>query len=668
MEGFARIAAAVPVVGVASFEDNRQRILELWQRAEQQHAALVVFPELSLTGYTVRDLLHDHHLLAAAEASLAQLVAESRNLASCALVGMPLRYGVGLYNTAVVIQGGQLLGVVPKSYLPNHREFEERRWFRPGLEISGERSIEIAAQSAPIGSDLLFCAAQQRDFVFAVELCEDLFVPLSPSSQAVIAGATVVANLSASNIIIGKAERRRLLVRSAAERGHCAYLYVAAGPGESSTDYAFDGDALICEGSSLLAESKRFARQPQLVVADIDIEQLVNRRLANNAFGDCAAQHPRAFRRVSFRDVAHQPPLRRAVARHPFVPQGQAKLAQRCYETFEIQTNALATRLRGAKIERLVLGLSGGLDSTHAALVSVAALDLLGLPRTQLHCVTMPGLGSSQLTQRSAATLAAALGARFSSIAIGDATLQVLQAIGHPAVAESRIESVEQLIDLLRAQPEFADIVVENAQARLRTLLLMSLANQQGALVVGTGDLSEKALGWSTYAGDQISMYDVNAGVPKTLIQFVIRWVAAQRASSWADGAQLSAILSAVLDTPISPELLPAASAEAIEQLTEQQIGPYELHDFFLYHMVGSGARPRRLLDLAQIAFAGSYELVTLKRWLTLFISRFFANQFKRSCTADGPKVGNVALSPRGDWRMPSDADPASWLAEVDAY
>lgn len=668
MRGFARVSVAVPVVRVADFDANVDHMLDLVERSDAQGDALVVFPELSLSGYTARDLFLDRHLQEACERALSRIVEASRKRAPLIVVGMPLRGELGLYNAAVAIQRGRVLGVVPKQYLPTYREFEEARWFRPGVEVPPGSSIRLLGEDMPFGGDLLFVAENHPELVVGLEICEDLWVQLPPSTFQVSAGATVIANLSASNFTLGKAELRRLLGRSVSERGKCAYLYVAAGPGESSTDLAFDADAFICENGALLAESKRFRRENQLVTSDVDVESLVRERLATTSFGDCAREHRRDFRRIPFNTEKPRGALMRQVSPHPFIPADPTTLATRCWEVFEIQSNALATRMRAIGKPKLVLGLSGGLDSTMAALVCAAALDLTDQSRKDLVCVTMPGLGTTGETRKNAERLARALGASLLEIPVSDASHLVLRATRHPAAVDT--DDVDALLAKVRADPRLGDVALENVQARLRTLILMTVANQEGGLVVGTGDLSEKALGWSTYAGDQISMYDVNAGVPKTLIRFVIRWVANERASSWTkDGAsELRDVLFAILETPISPELLPADEKGQIAQLTESTLGPYELHDFFLYHFARHGARPSRILDLARLAFDGRYELDALKKWLGVFYRRFFQNQFKRSATADAPKVGLVALSPRGDWRMPSDAQVKSWLDEIEAY
>lgn len=662
MKGYARIAAAVPSAAVADIDTNRDRTLTLWREADAAGVNAVVFPEMGLSGYSIRDLCMNTTLLDACEASLLSLIEVGEALEPVAIVGLPLRFNHGLYNCAAVIHHGKLLGVIPKAYLPNYREFEEARWFRPGFDVMPNAVLKIGRHQAPFGLDLLF-KSSLAELTLGVELCEDVWVQVPPSSFQVSAGATVICNLSASNFTIGKAELRRMLVKSSSDRGKCAYVYVAAGPGESSTDVSFDADAFICENGNILVESQRFQRGGQFIVQDIDLELLAYERRSTTTFGDCARACSRPFRVIPFTSQTPEG-LVRHVSRTPFLPKDPKTLANRCWEMFEIQSNALATRMSAIGKPKLVLGVSGGLDSTHAALVAAAALDLQGQPRTDLLCYTLPGFGTSDGTRNNAESLSYALGASFSEISISEASRSVLAAIHHPATED--VDTVEQLIDQLRTHPELGDVTLENVQARLRTLLLMTLANQNGGLVVGTGDLSEKALGWSTYAGDHIAMYDVNAGVPKTLIQFVIRWVANEKASTWSDNESLRETLFAILDTPISPELLPANADGQIAQLTEEKIGPYELHDFFLYHLVRHGARPARILDLARVAFNESqYDDDTLKKWITVFIRRFFMHQFKRSCTADGPKVGNVALSPRGDWRMPSDAKPDTWLEDV---
>jgi NAD+ synthase (glutamine-hydrolysing) len=668
MHGFGRVAVAVPPCRVADVPGNAKATLALWRRAHDEGAHVVAFPELGLSAYTARDLFFDSHLLGQCLTQLEMLAWEGADLSPLAIVGLPLAVDHGLYNVAAVLHGGRVLGVVPKSYLPNYREFEERRWFRPGSEVPSGSFVRLFGQATPFGTDLLFPADGVNDLVVGVEICEDAWVQHPPSMWAASAGATVIANLSASNFTIGKAEIRRMLATSASDRGKCAYLYVAAGPGESSTDLAFDADAFVCENGHELAATERFSREPQLCTVDIDLAALVHERLVAGSFGDCARKEARVHRRFPFPATTAEG-LKREVSAHPFLPKDEATLAVRCWEIFEIQTNALLTRVQAiGESTKLVLGVSGGIDSTHAALVCAAALDVAGRPRSDLLCVTMPGLGTTSGTRGNAEDLARHLGADFLEIGIDTSTREILTNIDHAAARDAK--SLDEVIARLQQDSELGDATLQNVQARLRTLVLMSLANARGGIVVGTGDLSEKALGWSTYAGDHIAMYDVNAGVPKTLIQFVIRWVVRERLSSWTSGdpAKLQATLEAILDTPISPELLPPDAAGQIGHLTEDTIGPYELHDFFLFHFVRHGAAPSRVLDLALVAFGERYTLQTHKRWLREFLTRFFRNQFKRSCTADAPKVGMVALSPRGDWRMPSDAQVSSWLAEVEAY
>jgi NAD+ synthase (glutamine-hydrolysing) len=664
MQGFVRVMTAVPRVSVAGLEQNLHATLELLREADSRGAQVVVFPELGLSSYTARDLFASRVVLDGALAALDKLREASETIETLAIVGLPLRTGTGIYNVAVALQRGHVLGVVPKSYLPNYREFEERRWFRPGTEVPPNSHVTLLGREVAFGTDVLFEAREVPDLVVGVEICEDLWVQTPPSCAQVSAGATLICNLSASNITVGKGELRKLLCASQSDRGKCAYAYVAAGPTESTTDCAWDGHALIYENGHLLAESQRFARTRQLVAADFDLEQLLHERTVTTTFGDCAyehSKHGKTFRRIEF-STRYPANLNRAVAQHPFVPKDPATLALRCAEVFEIQTNALATRLEHTSPNgQIVLGLSGGLDSTHAALVAAAALDLLGRPRTSLVCVTMPGFGSSDETQSNAQRMAAALSATFQQVRVGELSREVLLAMGHPAGAAT----VDELLARVRKDPALADISFENVQARMRTLLLMSVANRVGGLVLGTGDLSEKALGWSTYAGDQISMYDVNSGVPKTLIQFLIRWVANERVSTWSHTGALREVLFAILDTPISPELLPPDESGKIAQLTETAIGPYELHDFFLFHTLRFGRRPASTLALAEIAFVGRYDRAAIRGFLEKFLRRFFTNQFKRSCTPDGPKVGMVALSPRSDWRMPSDAAVQSWLDDL---
>lgn len=678
--GFVRVAAAVPRVRVTDFAYNQQQTLELWQRASDEGCAVVYFPELGLSSYTAGDLFLDRQLQRAVMASLEELLAEGerRDIRTLAFVGIPLFVHPGVYNVAAAIQGGRLLGLVPKVYLPNYREFYELRQFREGREVPDGHTIDLLGRSVPFGSDLLFAAENQPELVVGVEICEDGWVQLSPNAFQTSAGATVCGNLSASDFNLGKGELRHRLCWKASDPGKCAYIYTAAGPGESSSDLAFDAQALIYENGRAVAESKRFSRDPQLITADIDLELLIHERLSTGSFGSCARDNERVFRRVSF--VAHRPAapvkLRRSIDRHPFVPRDPATLATRCWEVFEIQTSSLVTRLQHFKNEHMVLALSGGRDSTLAALACVGALDQMGLPRTNLHCVSMPGFGTSQKTRDASRRLAGSLGAAFEEEDIREECLLILRDQGHPAVTgytqwlagRDATQAKDTFEAYLSGNLEHGDVEFENVQARVRTLRVMTRANRYGGPVIGTGDLSEKALGWSTYAGDHIAMYDLNAGIPKTLVNFVIRWVATDQVEHWTAGDPdtLRKALFDVLDAPISPELLPAGAEGEIAQLSESTIGPYELQDFFLYWFVRHGTRPRRLLRLAEHAFEGAYSPEELRKWLIVFYRRFFNSQWKRDCTADGPKVGTVALSPRGDWRMPSDATVTAWIDELE--
>jgi len=685
MEGFIRVSAAVPPCTVAACDENADVVLSLWKQADEVGSAVVVFPELCLTSYTARDLFFSDALLDGAADALSRLVIESSKLHALALIGLPLATPYGVYNVAAAVQGGRVLAFVPKSYLPNYREFEEKRWFRTGVELPPDATATFRNYAdpahpfvVPLGSNVVMedAVAAPAGACLAAEICEDMWVQSSPSTRAVGAGATVICNLSASNFVVGKAETRRLLARATSERGLCAYVYVAAGPGESSTDLAFDADAFVVENGSVIAESKRFSRVAQLVTTDIDVGSLAHERRVCNTFYDCASHEERVrsgststIRRVAVNLQWAHPPLKRVLQKHPFIPSDPQTLATRAWETFEIQTNALATRMRAVNCNKLVLGVSGGLDSTHAALVAASALDMLGIPRNQLLCYTMPGLGTSSGTKNNAVSLTKSLGAELRTVSISEVSRMILADMGHPCADGTT--SVTELVERIRADPKLGDSSLENVQARLRTLLLMCVANRERGIVVGTGDLSEKALGWCTYSGDHIAMYDVNAGVPKTLIQFMIRWVATERASAWADKGDVDLLrttLFSILDTPISPELLPTDAGGQVAQLTEGAIGPYELHDFYLFHLVRHGRTPIAILELARTAFGDQYSFDDLKKYLLIFLRRFFQNQFKRSCATDGPKVLPVALSPRGDWRMPSDASVSLWIKQVTAY
>jgi NAD+ synthase (glutamine-hydrolysing) len=649
--GFVRVATATPKVKLADPATNAQRVLDLVREADAAGAAVVVFPELGLTGYAIDDLLQQDALLEAAETAIATLAEASRDLAPLFVVGAPLRDGGRLYNTAVAIQGGRVRGVIPKSFLPNYREFYERRWFAPGAGVVG-RTLTLAGQAAPFGTDVLLRAVGEVAFTVGVEICEDVWTPTPPSTAQAMAGAEILLNLSASNITIGKSETRRLLCASQSARAIAAYVYSAAGAGESSTDLAWDGHVDIHELGNLLAETPRFSTGPVMAMADVDVGRIRQERMRVVSFGDAATLAPPAtpFRIATF-DFA--PPagdlaLMRTVERFPFTPSDPAKLRENCYEAYNIQVQGLARRVEASGLSKLVIGVSGGLDSTHALIVAARVMDQLKLPRTNVLAYTLPGFATSDHTKSNAWALMKAMGVSAAEIDIRPAAQQLLKDLDHP---------------------------FENVQAGLRTDYLFRLANHHHGMVVGTGDLSELALGWCTYGvGDQMSHYNPNSGVPKTLIQHLIRFVAA---SGDVDAATAD-LLEDILATEISPELVPGKEVQA----TESFVGPYALQDFNLYYMTRYGMAPSKIAFLAWSAWhdvdAGAwpvgtpdtarkaYDLKEIKRWLELFLKRFFANQFKRSAMPNGPKISSGgALSPRGDWRMPSDATADTWLAEL---
>ena len=668
--GMVRTAVCIPHVNVAAVGFNTQRTIELATRAAGMGAAVVLFPELGLSAYSNDDLFQQDALLDAVLDGLAQVVAASRGLASVLVVGAPLRSEGKLFNCGVVIHNGAILGVVPKSYLPNYREFYEKRQFAAARDAIGT-TIRVLGAEVPFGADLLFEATSIAGLTIHVEICEDLWSPIPPSTQAALAGATVICNLSASNITIGKADYRRDLC--AAHSGRCvaAYLYSAAGPGESTTDLAWDGHALIYENNELLAESRRFLADEQIIAADVDLERLLQDRMRLTSFTDTAhdnRERLRGMRRVCFElaqpgDVVG---LMRPVERFPYVPNDPRVRDERCFEAYNIQVQGLAKRLQATGIEKLVIGVSGGLDSTHALIVAAKAMDRLGLPRTNILAYTMPGFATSKRTYDNAWSLMRALGVAASEIDIRPSATQMLRDIGHPYA---------------EGEPRY-DVTFENVQAGERTSHLFRLANHHNALVVGTGDLSELALGWATYGvGDHMSHYNVNASVPKTLVQHLIAWTIASNQFSGETGE----VLRSILGTEISPELVPSDSgdASAPAQSTEEMIGPYALQDFNLYYITRYGFRPSKVAFLSHHAWgnraAGSwpegttqqkrveYDLPTIKRWLETFLYRFFQiSQFKRSCLPNGPKVGSGgSLSPRGDWRAPSDSEAGLWLDEL---
>ena len=644
--GFARVAVATPRVRIGDPRHNADATLELMQQAARDKALLAVFPELGLSAYTCDDLFHQRTLIDAAESALAQLLARTRNLPLAALVGLPVAVDGRLYNCAALLCRGRLVGVVPKTYLPNYREFYEARQFTPG-DSSPRSAIALAGQDAAFGTNLLFRLAEMPAFVLHVEICEDLWVPAPPSSFAALAGASVIGNLSASNIIIGKEGYRHQLVANQSARCLAAYLYSAAGIGESTTDLAWDGHAIIYENGTLLAESQRFAAAPQLALADVDLDRLLADRMRQNTFAEGARRHPAEvarFRSVEFSLPLPRGrlPLERRIGRFPYVPGDAASRDLRCEEVYRIQVQGLVTRMQATGTRKLVIGVSGGLDSTQALLVCARALDEQKLPRRNILAYTMPGFATTSRTRNQAWQVMRAVGASAEEIDIRPSCMQMLKDIGHPYAKGRKVY----------------DVSFENVQAGERTSHLFRLANLHGGFVVGTGDLSELALGWCTYGvGDQMSHYNVNASVPKTLIQYLVGWVAESDEFS----ADVKRALKRVLDTEISPELVPG------KQSTEAIIGPYELQDFNLYYTLRFGYAPAKVAFLAWNAWKGEYRLREIRKWLGVFLKRFFQmSQYKRSAMPSAPKVGSGgSLSPRGDWRAPADGNASAWLADL---
>jgi len=631
--GWIKVTAATPSLRVADPEYNAAEIVAMARCAAAEGSALCVFPELSLTAYTCGDLFLQQTLLDGALTALETVRDGTAALDMLTVVGLPVRDGSALFNCAAVLCRGKLLGLVPKQYIPNYAEFYEARHFTSGIG-QATRMIRLLGQEVLFGTDLLFACRQLPSFVLGLEICEDLWIANPPSGRLAECGATVIANLSASDELIGKAGYRRELVKGQSGRLLCGYLYADAGFGESTQDLVFAGHNLIAENGSLLAESDRF--ENSMISSEFDLERLLHDRRRSNTFGMDSTE----MVTVPFDLTLHDTALTRWVPRTPFVPEGDSQLSGRCEEIMNLQATGLASRLRHTHAKTAVIGLSGGLDSTLALIVTVHAFDRLGLDRKGILAVTMPCFGTTARTKSNALRLAEEYGASIRTVEIGDAVKQHFADIG---------QSMEQ-----------QDVTFENAQARMRTLVLMDLANQCGGMVIGTGDLSELALGWATYNGDHMSMYGVNASIPKTLVRYLTAFEMDR------SGERLAAILRDILDTPVSPELLPPKDGE-ISQKTEELVGPYELHDFYLYYMLRFGFRPEKLYRLAKHAWGDTYSDDTIKKWLVIFLRRFFSQQFKRSCLPDGPKVGTVALSPRGDWRMPSDASPTLWLREAEA-
>jgi NAD+ synthase (glutamine-hydrolysing) len=667
-QGFARVAACTFPIAAADPDRNADAVIAQARELHEQGVAVAIFPELCLSGYAIDDLLLQDVVLDAVDGALSRIVEATADLMTVLVVGAPLAKGSRVFNTGVVIHRGEVLGVAPKSYLPTYREFYERRHFAPGDDQRGE-SIEVAGRVVPFGPDLLFRGADVPGLVIHVEVCEDMWIPVPPSAEAALAGATVLTNLSGSPITVSRADDRHLLCRSASSRCLAAYAYAAAGEGESSTDLSWDGQTMIYENGALLVETERFPEGPRRSVADVDLDLLRQERLRQGTFDDnrrALGDRVTGFRWVDFElgpptgDIG----LLRKVDRFPFVPDDPERLALDCYEAYNIQVSGLEQRLRAIGHPKIVIGVSGGLDSTHALIVAAKAMDRLGRPRTDILGFTLPGFATTERTKSNAIGLMQALGITWGEIDIRPAATQMLGDLGHPFASGEPVH----------------DVTFENVQAGLRTDYLFRAANQRGGIVLGTGDLSELALGWCTYGvGDQMSHYGVNAGVPKTLMQHLVRWVV----SSGQFEPAVDSILTAIVDQEISPELVPMKAGER-PQSTEDAIGPYNLQDFTLFHVLRRGYRPSKIAFLAHQAWrdasrgewpAGypearrtAYDLATIRRWLEVFLKRFAANQFKRSALPNGPKVvAGGSLSPRGDWRMPSDVPAAVWLNELDA-
>jgi NAD+ synthase (glutamine-hydrolysing) len=667
---FVRVAVAIPQVRVADPLFNADQTIALMGKAVERNALLVVFPELGLSAYSCEDLFHQQALLDSSRAALGRIIEASRQIPIVAVVGLPLVFDKMLFNCAAVVNQGRVLGLIPKSYLPNYREFYELRQFTPA-DFRLHDSVDLAGQSdVPFGNRLLFQAQDQPLFAFFVEICEDLWVPIPPSAYAAMAGATVLINLSASNATVGKENYRRLLVADQSGRCIAAYMYCAAGNGESTTDLAWDGHGMIYENAVRVAETERFLYSPQIITGDIDLERLAQDRMRQNSFGQAAHNHRDVVARFhTVRFQAKLPtderiPLERSYERFPYVLSDPARRDERCREVYEIQVQGLVKRLQASGIRKVVIGISGGLDSTQALLVSARAMDVMKLGRQNILGYTMPGFATSERTLRQAHRLMAAVGCQAHEIDIRPSCLQMLKDIGHPFAS---------------GQPVF-DTTFENVQAGERTSHLFRLANQYGGLVVGTSDLSELALGYCTYGvGDHMAHYHVNASVPKTLIQYLLRWVANTRQL----GFEVTAVLNEVLETTITPELVPADSNEESVQSAEEVIGPYELQDFHLYYTLRFGYAPPKVAFLSWSAWhdrnqgiwpdvpeskRNEYKIGEIKRWLKVFLERFFKySQFKRSAIPNAPKVGSGgSLSPRGDYRAPSDAEASAWLAQLD--
>ena len=640
--GFIKVAAAVPFVRVADCQYNIEHIEAQVRQADAQGVEIMTFPELCITGYTCGDLFLKPFLIRQAQESLLELAHRTADTEVLFIVGMPILIESQLFNAAVALQGGRILGAIPKTYLPNYREFQEARWFSPAKDLQ-LATIQIGEQQVPIGYNVLF---RSGGVAIGIEICEDMWTPYTPGTRLTLYGAQIIFNLSASNELVGKNTYLRSLISGLSSQNLCGYVYASCGYGESSTDTVLTGKAFIAEVGKLLVEMPRFVYEERMIISDIDISRIDYDRMSSNSFNASVADHTERglLTEIPFRlrseEASHD--IDRTIDQNPFYPDNGTR-DERAEETFDIQVSALVQRLRYMGAEHAVLGISGGLDSTLALLVTVGAFDFLGLDRKGIIGVTMPGLGTSSHTKGNALRLMELLGVTQRTIDIKDACLRHFEAIGH--------------------DPAVQDVVYENAQARERTQILMDLANAYNAPVIGTGDLSELALGWCTYNGDHMSMYAVNAGLPKTGVQLVVDYLG----RSERFGHELREVLCSIVETPISPELKPVDASGAIQQKTEDVVGPYELHDFFLYNFLGFGYEPSKIYYLACLAFKDKYDEESIYRWLRTFYYRFFTQQYKRTCMPDGPKVSRVSLSPRGDWRVPSDVAPTAWLRELDS-
>ena len=640
--GFIKVAAAVPFVRVADCQYNIEHIEAQVRQADAQGVEIMTFPELCITGYTCGDLFLKPFLIRQAQESLLELAHRTADTEVLFIVGMPILIESQLFNAAVALQGGRILGAIPKTYLPNYREFQEARWFSPAKDLQ-LATIQIGEQQVPIGYNVLF---RSGGVAIGIEICEDMWTPYTPGTRLTLYGAQIIFNLSASNELVGKNTYLRSLISGLSSQNLCGYVYASCGYGESSTDTVLTGKAFIAEVGKLLVEMPRFVYEERMIISDIDISRIDYDRMSSNSFNASVADHTERglLTEIPFRlrseEASHD--IDRTIDQNPFYPDNGTR-DERAEETFDIQVSALVQRLRYMGAEHAVLGISGGLDSTLALLVTVGAFDFLGLDRKGIIGVTMPGLGTSSHTKGNALRLMELLGVTQRTIDIKDACLRHFEAIGH--------------------DPAVQDVVYENAQARERTQILMDLANAYNAPVIGTGDLSELALGWCTYNGDHMSMYAVNAGLPKTGVQLVVAYLG----RSERFGHELREVLRSIVETPISPELKPVDASGAIQQKTEDVVGPYELHDFFLYNFLGFGYEPSKIYYLACLAFKDKYDEESIYRWLRTFYYRFFTQQYKRTCMPDGPKVSRVSLSPRGDWRVPSDVAPTAWLRELDS-